>query len=230
MKTLRLLLILFVFTANNALAQWEMGMDLGAVIPTSTLSNNGFPIGIGGDLVIMSPTVLNSESNFMFQFGFAMGGSDNGRKSFKTNSQFEEGSLQFYNCMVNHHLSTRLTYRKHPRFGFFTEAIVGHGRFHSGINETTNTEKVTGSSHTKAYSTHLLRYGAGLGTSYYFTNHVRIELRADYMRGGPVKFIDMSSVAITEDGAIYTGSYVKSSDVINIQARLCWSILSNTQD
>ena len=227
MKTLRLLFVLFAFNTTNALAQWEMGLDMGAIVPVGTLAESSFPPGIGGDLVFMSPTILNPESDLKVQFGLNLGAGDNGRKSFKTNSQFEEGSLGFYNCIVTHQVSTRLTYRPHPHFGMFTEALAGLTRVHSGINETTNTKKVTGSSHTKVYSMRSFRYGGGIGASYYFNNYTRLELRADYTIGGPVKFIDMASADITEDGAIYTGVYSKRSDLVNIQLRICWSLIPN---
>ncbi|GEM_PF-3650414 len=222
MKRVKLLFFLLICSVTSSYAQWSMGIGVNTVLPQGVISQQNYPLGIGGDFTLLSPTVLNKESNFKLQFGINFGGSDNGRKSFKTNGQFEEGSLNFYNCIANSQVTSRLTYIPHPRFSLFSEIIASRTLFHSGLNEVTETDDSYNHYHKVVASKGLFRYGAGFGGSYYVNHLVRLDLRFDYTKGESVEFIDMSSTRRTEDGYNFDKGTASQSDLVNIQLRVSW--------
>ena len=229
-KATKLFFILFIFGGSNAYAQWEMGLGINAIAPQGELVQNNYPWGIGVDFTLVSPTVLNKASDLKLQFGLAFGGSDNGRKKFQTNGQFEDGSLEFYNCIGNIHTTTRLTYKPHPRIGLFAETIGGYSYFHSGVIEETETDDSYNYNHQKVSTRHMLRYGGGIGGAYFFSNFFHLDLRLDYTKGASIEFIDMSSTKRTEDGYTFDLGQSANSDLINIQIRASWLLLQKKEN
>lgn len=210
------------FIATTSHAQWELGTNLYTTAPIGELAKQHFTWGYALDLTVLTPSFLPAESKTKWQIGLHIGGGDNGNKSFKTNSQFDKGSLYYYNCLVSHQLTSRWTFDVHPRFNVFTEAIVGHSRIHSGINETTETDNSDEYGHTRLYSTRSFRYGGALGASYKVNHMLKLDLRVAYTEGGAARYVDMSTVRKTEDGYLFDSRFSNESDLLSIHFGTSW--------
>ncbi|MFT5724620.1 MAG: hypothetical protein ACI9JN_001739 [Bacteroidia bacterium] len=227
MKISKLLIILLLASANPALAQWQIGIGLSSSAPVDRFAGHNYPWGYSIDLVTLSPNVLQKSDNWGLQFGLNLSGGDAGRKSFDTNRALEQGTTEFYNCIVSHQATTRFGYQIAKKHQLYLEGIIGHTKFHSGRMSVSGDDNIMDDGHKDhliLFKDRTFRYGGAIGTTWKLKPNTRLELRVDYTRGTAAQYINMNSITKTEDGYHFRRGYSEYTDQLNIHLNIVWTL------
>jgi len=217
-------LYIFLLSFPTAVsAQKEFGLQLQHNVQLGELNQQGMSNGWGLSTELISPSAFKSVSPLKLQIGARVDASYAGEQ--KTGSlSGEANELSIKNANYGMYGLLRFSYQRNANWQFYLEGLIGGRLFTSAEYEEPPQVECPKGNQRYLNKQFIPSWGGSLGAMLHLSEQFAIDIRASYLQGQEVQFVDLESIQ-TVKNARYDyrlGSGIASQLMLQVGVNFLW--------